>query len=185
MKTLNTKSAEPRKSVVRVDDNSRAECDKSKVNGDEVDDIEIDGSEVGDDEVEKKVQKTSKAKNLSKSKKTVGSDFLTPGARLTFTKLRQAFVEALILHHFDPERHIWVEIYILDYAISKVFSQLTSEGLWHTVTFFSHMIIPAEIKYKMHNGELLAILKVFKTWKHYLEGSQHKVLMLTNHNNLR
>ena len=32
---------------------------------------------------------------------------------------------------------------------------------------------------------LLAIVEAFKTWRHYLEGSQHEVLLLTNHNNLR
>ena len=37
----------------------------------------------------------------------------------------------------------------------------------------------------MHNGELLAIVETFKTWRHYLKGSRHKVLVLTDHNNLR
>ena len=37
----------------------------------------------------------------------------------------------------------------------------------------------------MYNGELLAIVEAFKTWRHYLEGSRHEVLMLTNHNNLQ
>ena len=56
-------------------------------------------------------------------------DFLTPRARLAFTKLRQAFVKASILYHFDPERYIRVEINISGYAISGVFSQLTSDDL--------------------------------------------------------
>ena len=46
-------------------------------------------------------------------------------------------------------------------------------------------MIPAETRYETHNGELLAIVEAFKTWRHYLEGSQHEVLILTNHNNLR
>ena len=45
-------------------------------------------------------------------------------------------------------------------------------------------MIPAETRYETHNSELLAIVKAFKTWKHYLEGSQHEVLVLTDHNNL-
>ena len=45
-------------------------------------------------------------------------------------------------------------------------------------------MIPAEIRYKTQDGELLAIVKAFKTCKHYLEGFQHKVFVLTNHNNL-
>ena len=37
----------------------------------------------------------------------------------------------------------------------------------------------------MHDTELLAIVKAFKTWRHYLEGYKHEILILTDHNNLR
>ena len=43
---------------------------------------------------------------------------------------------------------------------------------------------PTETRYKTHDNGLLAIVKAFKTWKHYLEGFQHKVLEFTNYNNL-
>ena len=46
-------------------------------------------------------------------------------------------------------------------------------------------MILAETKYKMHDGEILAIVKAFNTWKHYLKSSQHKVLILTDYNNFR
>ena len=46
-------------------------------------------------------------------------------------------------------------------------------------------MIPAETRYETHDGELLAIVEAFKTWRHYLEGSRHEVLVLTDHNNLR
>ena len=85
-------------------------------NGSELDRSKVDGGKVGDDEIEKKVQ------NLSKSKKTVQSDFLTPKAKLAFAKLRQAFVKAPILHHFDLERHIRIETDASGYAIGGVLS---------------------------------------------------------------
>ena len=46
-------------------------------------------------------------------------------------------------------------------------------------------MIPVETRYETHDGEFLAMVEAFKTWRHYLEGSQHEVLVLTNHNNLR
>ena len=46
-------------------------------------------------------------------------------------------------------------------------------------------MISAETCYKTHNAELLAIIEAFKNWRHYLESCQYKVLVLTNHNNLR
>ena len=46
-------------------------------------------------------------------------------------------------------------------------------------------MIPAETRYETHNSELLAIVEAFKTWRHYLKGCKHEVLVLTDHNNLR
>ena len=45
-------------------------------------------------------------------------------------------------------------------------------------------MIPDKTRYKTHDSEFLAIVKAFKTWRHYLEGCKYKVLLLTNHNNL-
>ena len=45
-------------------------------------------------------------------------------------------------------------------------------------------MILAETRYETHDGEILAIVEAFKTWRNYLEGCKHKVLVLTNYNNL-
>ena len=45
-------------------------------------------------------------------------------------------------------------------------------------------MIPAEIWYETHNGELLTIIGVFKTWQYCLKGCKYKVFILTDHNNL-
>ena len=55
--------------------------------------------------------------------------FSTANARKAVTKLRQAFVKALILNHFNPERHIRIEMDVLGYAICEIFSQLTLDNL--------------------------------------------------------
>ncbi len=129
-----------------------------------------------------KKAEASKAKNLGQSRL-----FLTANARRAFIELKQAFVEALILNHFDPERHIQIETDASDYAIGGILSQLTSDNLgrWHPVAFFSRKMIPAKTRYETHDGELLAIVEAFKTWRHYLEGCKHEVLVLTDHNNLQ
>ena len=46
-------------------------------------------------------------------------------------------------------------------------------------------MIPTKTRYKTHDGELLAIVGAFKTWRRYLKGCKHEVLVLTDHNNLR
>ena len=84
----------------------------------------------------------------------------------------------------------------MSYAINAILSQLISGtnpdgvvtkvdlGQWHLIAYFSRKMIPAETQDKTHDGEFLAIVKVFKTWCHYLKNCKHKVLKLTDHNNL-
>ena len=53
--------------------------------------------------------------------------FFTPKAKLAFTQLRQIFVEALILYHFNLESHIRIETNTSGYTIGGVISQLFPE----------------------------------------------------------
>ena len=46
-------------------------------------------------------------------------------------------------------------------------------------------MISTETRYKTPDDELLAIVKAFKMWRHYLESCKHEVLVLTDYNNLR
>ncbi len=128
-----------------------------------------------------KKAEASRAKKLGQS-----GSFLTTDAKGTFTELRQAFIKTPILNYFNPEHHIQIETDASGYAIDGILIQLTSDDLGqrHLVDFFSRKMIPAETQYKTHDGKLLAIIEIFKTWRHYLKGCKHVVLMLTDHNNL-
>ncbi len=44
---------------------------------------------------------------------------------------------------------------------------------------------PTETRYETHDGELLVILEAYKTWRKYMKGGKHKVLVFTDHNNLQ
>ena len=56
------------------------------------------------------------------------SNFLTSEAKLAFSRLRQAFIEAPILHHFDPKRYIRIETHASGYAIGDILIQLIPES---------------------------------------------------------
>ena len=137
-----------------------------------------DGGDYEDETVER-LPLTSKNSNGVTS-------YLTPNDKQDFIQLRQAFTKTPILQYFDPECHIRTEIDASGYTISRVLNQLTLDNLWqwHPVVFYLQKKIPSKTRYKIHDGELLAIIEAFKTWRHYLEGCKHKILMLTNHNNL-
>ena len=189
-------------------DDSRPTSGKNESDG------EVDGFGSGVEHAKKsgksKGQKMSKSQKSAKSGKNSsksgnspnfgatesGPSFLTSEARSAFNRLWLAFTKAPILRHFDPECHIWIETDALGYAIGGVLSQLASGtspdgvvtktdlGQWHPVAFFLRKMIPAETQYETHNSEFLAIVEAFKTWRHYLEGCKHEVLVLTDHNNL-
>ena len=150
-----------------------------------------------------KSRKSAKSKkNLSKSKNSpkfgtteAEPSLPTPGAREAFNRLWLAFIEAPIFRYFDPEYYIWIETNALGYVIDGVLSLLVSGtrpdgvitktdlGKWYLVVFFLSKIIPAETQYKTYDSELLAIVEAFKTWRYYLEGCKHEVLVLTDYNN--
>ena len=58
---------------------------------------------------------------VSNSAKNV-SNYLTPDTKRAFDQLYQAFTEALILQHFDPEQYIWVETDASRHVIGGVMS---------------------------------------------------------------
>lgn len=124
----------------------------------------------------------------STSKNSNGATgYLNSNARKVFTQLRQAFTETPILQHFDPERHIRIETDATGSAIGVVLSQLNPDdsGRWHPVAYCSRKLIPAETRHETHDGELLAIIEGCKALRQSLEGFKQKVLVLTDHNNLR
>ena len=124
-------------------------------------------------EKSKKPPKSGNSPNFNT--KNTGPSFLTLEARSAFNHLRLAFIGAPILQDFDPECHIRIKTDVSDYIIDGVLSQLASGtslngvvtkadlGQWHLVAFFSSKMIPVKTQYKTHNGELLAIVEVFKT----------------------
>lgn len=62
--------------------------------------------------------KMGKFKDLKKVK----ACFFTPGARLTFTILKQVFTKVSIFYHFNPKYHIQIKTSILGYTIGRVSS---------------------------------------------------------------
>ena len=103
-----------------------------------------------------------------------------------FDKLRHAFTVAPLLRHFDLQLPIRIETDASEYALAGILTQLQDfNKQWHPVAFHSRKMIDAERNYETHDQELLAIVTMFKHWRHYLEGANHPVEVLTDHNNLK
>ncbi len=106
-------------------------------------------------------------------------------AKQAFNQLRDVFMRASILRHFDSERHIRIEIDAFDYAVASILSQSDDEDQWHLIAFWFRMMIDVERNYETHDQKLLVIVAMFKHWQHYVKDNYHTVEVLTDHNNLK
>ena len=50
--------------------------------------------------------------------------------------------------------------------------------------YLSKTLNPAERNYPIYDRELLAIIRALQEWRHYIQGSPHKTLVLSDHRNL-
>ena len=68
-----------------------------------------------------------------------------------------------ILVHFYLEKESTMEIDILDKVVSRCLSQLDKLGQLQLVVYYSRKLIEAKLNYNIHNKEMLAIVKCFRT----------------------
>jgi hypothetical protein len=99
--------------------------------------------------------------------------------------LKQRFITALILAHFNPDLECVVEIDSSDYALGGVLSQYDKNGELRPVAFLSRKLAPAESNYEIYDKELLAIVRCFEQWRPELEGSLFLIRVLTDYKNLQ
>jgi len=84
----------------------------------------------------------------------------------------------------DHSRPFQIETDASKYATGAVLSQLDSNGDRHPVAFYSKTFSPAEQNYNIHDRELLAIIRALEAWHHYIQGSGHSTVVLSDHQNL-
>src|SRR5258708_30044277 len=101
-----------------------------------------------------------------------------------FQLLKNAFSTAPVLCHWAPDLRMTVETDASDHAIAGILSVTTQDNKIRPVAFFSHSLQGAEKNYDTHDKELLAMFKVFKNWRHFLEGSGEVIDTVTDHKNL-
>jgi len=51
--------------------------------------------------------------------------------------------------------------------------------------FLSKSLSPVERNYKIHDKEMLAIVRALKEWRHFVEGAEHCCEIWTDHKNLQ
>ena len=81
-----------------------------------------------------------------------------PDHAKVFDTLKEAFTQAPILAHFNPDNPIVVETDASDLVIAVIISQISpNNGDIHQIMFYSHSMQPVELNYEIYNKEFLAI----------------------------
>lgn len=108
----------------------------------------------------------------------------TSDTQFAFDSLKDAFTNAPVLAHWEPNRPLIVETDASDYAVAAILSIVADDNEIHPVAFYSRTLQAAELNYDTHDKELLAIFEAFKSWRQYLEGSGDPIDVVTDHKNL-
>jgi len=101
-----------------------------------------------------------------------------------FDELKKAFTMRPVLAAPDLDKEFRVEVDASNYATGGVLSMKCSDDLWRLVAFISKSLNDTERNYKIHNKEMLAIVRCLEAWRHFLEGTIVKFEIWTDHKNL-
>ena len=84
----------------------------------------------------------------------------------------------------DLDKKLRVEVDTSNYATRGVLSMEGEDEKWRLVAFLSKSLNETKRNYKIHDKEMLAIIRGLKAWRHLLEGAQFKFKIWTDHKNL-
>ena len=72
-----------------------------------------------------------------------------------------------------------------DYATGGVLSMKCKDEKQMPVAFLSKSLNETERNYKIHNKEILAVIRELENQRHLLEGTKYKSKVQTDHKNLK
>ena len=101
-----------------------------------------------------------------------------------FIKLKEIFLSAPVIKMPDVTKQFFVMTDTSLTASGGVLMQKDSNGDLHPCTYHSAMFSLAEWNYDIYNMELLAVITTLKEWCHYPTGTEHPVIIITDHKNL-
>jgi len=103
-----------------------------------------------------------------------------------FDSLKEQITTAPILALPDNLRPFQIEAYSSYFATGAVLSQQSpQDNKWHPMAFLSKSLSLVEQNYKIHNKEMLAIVRALEEWRHFVERAEHCCEIWTDHKNLQ
>ena len=98
--------------------------------------------------------------------------------------LKQRFTEEPILLMPDHSKPFQIEANASKVATGAILTQTDLNGDRYPVAFLSQTFTDMEQRYEIYDRELLGIIRALKEWQHYIQGSGHTTVVLSDHKNL-
>jgi len=92
-----------------------------------------------------------------------------------FKKLKERFTKELVLAVLDLDKKIRMEVDVLDYVTRGMLSMECEDGKWMLVAFLSTSLNETERNYKIHNKEMLVVIRGLENWRYLLESAKYKI----------
>ncbi len=105
--------------------------------------------------------------------------------QIAFNTLKKVFTFKIILHYYNSDHKIVIEINALNYVFKDILSQYDENEILYSVAYFSKKHNSVECNYEIYDKELMIIVCAFKKWWSELEDFIYSVEMITNHKNLK
>ncbi len=105
--------------------------------------------------------------------------------QIAFNILKKVFTFKIIVHYYNSDHKIVIEINVSNYMFEDILSQYDENEILHSVTYFSKKHNSVECNYKIYNKELMIIVHAFEKWWSELEDFIYSVKMIMNHKNLK
>jgi len=102
-----------------------------------------------------------------------------------FDKLKRIFITKPVLAAPDLDKEFRVEADTSNYTTGGVLSIKGPNKLWRPVAFISKSLSDTERNYKIHDKEMLAVVRCLEAWRHFLEGTTTRFEIWTDYKNLK
>ncbi len=84
----------------------------------------------------------------------------------------------------DLDKLFEIETNMSDIAFGGQFVQRDEEKRLYLIIFFFKRLYRPELNYSIYNKELITIIKLFREWKLYLNGTKYEVKVYIDYKNL-
>ena len=101
-----------------------------------------------------------------------------------FEELKKRFMMEPVLVTPDLDREMRIEADVSDFVTEGVLSMKCKDEKWRPVAYISKSLNEAERNYKIHDKEMLVIIRCLEAWRHFLKGAKDQFEIWMDHKNL-